>query len=112
MDGKWHRVSESYGRDDALDSVGRGAAWAFLWCEGAVSRSTDNPSDERALAYARSDLIEPAERLRLFAKAQKKHRARTVVMAERWEDETGRPFVVFYEGGPYTLPDRSEPDRR
>lgn len=108
MESTWRRTSESYGRDDALGSVARGADWVFLWCVGPVSRSPD----EHALAYAKSYLIEPAERVRLYAKAQKKHRFKTVVMAERWDDETGRPLVVFYEGGPSTLPDRSEPDRR
>ncbi|GEK22714.1 hypothetical protein CXY01_32340 [Cellulomonas xylanilytica] len=89
-----------------------GATWVFLWCDGRASRSTDEPLDEGALAYARSHVIEPAERVRLLAKAQKKHRSRTVVMAERWEDDLGRRLVVFYEGGPYLLEDRAEPDRR
>lgn len=30
-------------------------------------------------------------------------------MAERWENEAGAPLVVFYESGPYLLPDREQP---
>jgi len=111
MQGQWHRTSAAYGRDAALNEAGAGSAWGFLWCEGKVSRSTDEPQDSDAVDYARTHLIEPAERERLFAKARRKGRTKTVVMAERWEDDRGRPLIVFYETGPYLLPDRPEPDR-
>ena len=82
-----------------------------MWCGGEVARSTDRPIDTAAIQYVREHLIEPATRERLFAKAKRTGRTKTVVMAERWEDGDGQPLVVFDETGPCLLPERDEPDR-
>lgn len=111
MEAPWRRTHEAYGREDALNAVRDGTAWVVHWCGGKVSRSTDSPRDDAGLRYAGAHLIEPAERERLFAKAQRKGHTKTVIMAERWESSEGKGLIVFYETGPYLLPDRPEPDR-
>ncbi|KRE42445.1 hypothetical protein [Knoellia sp. Soil729] len=67
--------------------------------------------DQHGVAYVRRHLIEPAERERLFKKAQRKGRTKTVVMAERWESDDRRAMILFYEDGPYLLPDRDDPTK-
>lgn len=81
----------------------------ILWCDGELSRSTDDPPDHAGVSYVRGHLVEPAERERLSRKAQRKGRTSTVVMAERWERPDEGPLIVFYESGPYLLPDRDDP---
>jgi hypothetical protein len=67
--------------------------------------------DRNGVAYVRRHLIEPAERVRLFKKVQRKGRTKTVVMAERWESADRDALIVFYETGPYLLPERDDPTR-
>lgn len=109
MTKRWIRTHNALGVRAALDAVEGGDRWAILWCEGAVSRSDDSPVDEDGLAYVRKHLIEPAKRERMLAKAERTGRTKTVVMAERWEEAEGSPLVLFYEDGPYLLPEREEP---
>ena len=109
MNSRWTRTHEAFGARAALDAVDHGTPWAVLWCAGSVSRSEETRSAARALARVRASLIEPAERERLFEKAQRKGRTKTVIMAERWEEAEGSPLVLFYEDGPYLLPEREEP---
>lgn len=111
MSGQWIRTHEAFGAQDALAAVDRGTPWAILWCGGGVSRSTDSRADGDGVAYVRRHLIEPAERERLFRKAQRKGRMKTVVMAERWESTDRGALIVFYETGPYLLPERDDPTR-
>lgn len=94
---------------DAWSAVDAGAAWAIVWCEGGISRSTDSSSKESDLQYVRRHLIEPDKRRRLFEKARRKGHTKTVIMAERWENTQSGPLVLFYESGPYLLPERSDP---
>lgn len=68
--------------------------------------------DQHGIAYVRRHLFDPVERERLFKKAQRKGRTKTVVMAERWESADHRAMILFYEDGPYLLPDRDAPTRR
>jgi len=113
VNSRWTRTHEAFGARAALDAVDHGTPWAVLWCAGSVSRSEETRSAARALARVRASLIEPAERERLFEKAQRKGRTKTVIMAERWEDQDRKPLILFYETGPYLLPDRDEPvDKR
>jgi hypothetical protein len=110
MEGRWRRTHDATSREEALSAVEAGAEWIFLWCGGREpSRSGENGDD--ALLYAKGHLVDPDERQRLFAEGERKRRMPTVVMAERWESVDGSPLVLFYEDGPYLLPDRSEPDR-
>ncbi|QHT54861.1 hypothetical protein GXP71_01265 [Cellulomonas sp. H30R-01] len=109
MSARWVRTHEAFGARDALGAVDRGMPWVILWCEGGLSRSTDDPPDHAGVSYVRGHLVEPAERERLFRKAQRKGRTSTVVMAERWESPDEGPLIVFYESGPYLLPDRDDP---
>jgi hypothetical protein len=67
--------------------------------------------DQDGVAYVRRHLIEPAERERLFKKAQRKGRTKTVVMAERWVSADRGALIVFYETGPYLLPERDDPTK-
>lgn len=111
MSAQWTRTHEAVGAQEAIGAVDHGTPWAFLWCGGGVSRSSDSPVDQNAVAYVRRHLIEPAERERLFKKAQRKGRTKTVVMAERWESADLGALIVFYETGPYLLPERDDPTR-
>ena len=111
MSAQWIRTHEAYGAKEALADVEQGAAWAIVWCGGGVSRSSDKQVDDQGLRYVQSHLIEPAERERLFQKAQRKRRTKTVVMAERWESTGQGLLILFYEAGPYLLPDRDDPVR-
>ena len=95
-----------------MSAVEHGTPWAILWCGGGVSRSSDAHPDQDGLAYVRRYLVEPAERERLFNKARRKGRTKTVVMAERWESADEGPLILFYENGPYLLPERDSPTRR
>lgn len=109
MPTKWTRTDAAYGAQEALDAVDDGTPWAIVWCGGGVSRSSDTPVDEDGKAYVRRHLVEPAQRERLFAKSQRRRATKTVVMAERWEHPQRGPLILFYEGGPYLLPDRDDP---
>lgn len=111
MSAQWTRTHDAVGAQEAISAVDRGTPWAILWCGGGVSRSSDTPVDRNGVAYVRRHLIEPAERERLFKKAQRKGRTKTVVMAERWESADRDALIVFYETGPYLLPERDDPTR-
>jgi len=111
MEGAWRRTHDAITRAEAFAAVASGADWVFLWCGGGKpSRSSEG--DDEALRYAEAHLVDPDERQRLFDKGQRKRRMPTVVMAERWEAVDGTPLVLFYEDGPYLLPDRVQPERR
>lgn len=112
MSASWTRTHQAFGAADALSAIDQGTPWAILWCGGGVSRSTDAPLDDEGVAHVRRTLIEPAERERLFAKSRRKLRTQTVVMAERWESPDQGALIVFYESGPYLLPERDDPIRR
>lgn len=112
MSAQWTRTHEALGVQEALGAVDSGAPWAILWCAGGTSRSSDAPVNQHGVTYVRRNLIEPAERERLFKKAQRKGRTKTVVMAERWESFDHRTMILFYEDGPYLLPDRDDPTSR
>lgn len=85
--------------------------WALLWCDRKPTRSSDKKAVPEALGYARRKMIGPTERVRLLQKGQRKGKVPTVVMAERWQNERGKPLIVFYEAGPYLLADRCNPFR-
>ncbi len=108
---EWRRTDEAVAVDDAIRAIDSGAAWAVLWCGGEVSRSTDSPVDDEAVSYARAHVIEPARRKRLQETARRKGRTKTVVMAERWQNDRDHPMIVFYEAGPHLLPERDDPFR-
>ena len=112
MPAQWTRTHDALGVQEALGAVDSGTSWAILWCGGGTSRSGDSPQDQHGVAYVRRHLIDPAERERLFKKAQRTGRTRTVVMAERWESVDHSAMILFYEGGPYLLPDGDDPIRR
>jgi hypothetical protein len=105
----WRRTSSALGVQDALKAIQDGTAWAILWCRGDISRSSDGRRSEDDLVYVQLHMIEPSKRERLFEKAKRTGRTKTVVMAESWESEDLGALVLFYESGPYLLPDRSDP---
>lgn len=109
----WRRVADATEPDAAFAAVEAGAEWVFFWCGGGMTRSSAaEPEVRRALACARAEAVGPVERKRLAAKAARKGRSRTVVLAESWVNDASTRMIVFYEGGPYVLPDRAQPDRR
>ncbi len=108
----WRRVADAIEPDEAFAVVDAGAEWVFFWCGGGTTRSSGpEPEARRALACARAEAVGPVERKRLAAKAARKGRSTTVVLAESWVYDAGKRLIVFYEGGPYILPDRAMPDR-
>jgi len=108
---RWTRTHDAYGARQALRDIDQGTPWAIVCCGGSVSRSSDSPVNTDGVAYLRRHLIEPAKREQLFAEAMRRGETKTVVMAERWEDPQSCPLILFYEGGPYLLPERDDPTR-
>jgi len=107
MGAQWSRTHEAYGVRDALADVASGIPWAIRWCGGQVSRSSDTDVDSEGLEHVKHKLVEPAKQERLRRKSNR--RSKTVIMAERWVHDVDGPFVLFYESGPYLLPDRETP---
>ncbi len=108
----WRRVADAVEPDEAFAVVDAGAEWVFFWCGGGRTRSSGPESEvRRALACVRAEAVGPVERKRLAARAARKGRCTTVVLAESWVNGASKRMIVFYEGGPYVLPDRALPDR-
>ena len=112
MTSRWIRTQEAVASSEAIAEIDRGTPWNILWCEGGVSRSSAVPLDTDGIDYARRHLIDPSKRERLFRKARRKGRTKSVVLAERWEHADTGPLILFYASGPYLLPPRDEPTAR
>lgn len=96
----WTRQPQLLTPDDALSRVSRGSPWVVHWC-GAPSASSADDNATRHLAQVREyrRFVGPAEQERMVAKAERKGRTRTVMLAELWLSATGSEVVVFIEGG-------------
>lgn len=107
----WRRTSDCLNPDEAFALVEGGASWYFHWCAGSRTKPGDATS-EQAMTEARLHCVSVQERDRLAAKAERKGRSKTVVMAERWEHPAEGTLVVFLQDGPHAWPDRDDPRHR
>ena len=106
----WMRQPDFLTPDDALRRVANGSPWVVHWC-GAPSASSADDSAARHLAMVREyrRFVGPAERERMVAKAERKGRTHTVLLAERWVSARGTEVIVFVEGGPEPWGWRQDP---
>ena len=80
------------------------------WCGGPSASSADD-SAARHLADVREHrhFVGPEEQQRLIAKAERKGRTHTVLLAELWLSARGTEVVLFAEGSPRPLTERGDP---
>lgn len=109
-EGPWTRHDEVLTPGHALALIGDGTPWVVHWCGGRpCSSDDDDAAAQLADVHAYRHFIGPAEQQRLAAKAERKGRTRTVLMAELWTSARGTQVVVFVEGGPRPWGRRLDP---
>lgn len=110
----WVREAALLDPMQAMRLVGAGTPWVLHWCVGGSTRCDASDAD-RTLSWLRDHarLIDERENERLIAKALRKHKSPTVVLAEHWVSSTtdGQELIVFIETGPGAAPSRTDPYR-
>jgi len=96
----WRRVDEFVEPPQALELVRSGVPWLVEWCGERLEWATEQTAG-RLLEQVRGELLSKARAQRL----RRRRSVPTVIMAEEWQDEHGRPLLVFYETGPYPRAD-------
>jgi hypothetical protein len=91
----WRQVDEFVEPPRALELVRSGAPWLVEWCGGRLEWATEQTAGG-LLEQVRGELIGKAKAQRL----RRRRSVPTVMVAEEWQDEHGRPLVVFHEGPP------------
>jgi hypothetical protein len=106
----WTRHLQLLTPDEALRRVSRGSPWVVHWCGGPSASSADDDAT-RHLAMVREyrRFVGPAEQERLVAKAERKGRTQTVLLAELWLSARGTEVVLFAVGGPWPWTERRDP---
>ncbi|MCB2176690.1 MAG: hypothetical protein KQH57_12830 [Actinomycetales bacterium] len=106
----WTRHPRLLAPDDALARVAHGTPWVVHWCGGPSASSADDGAAQQ-LAKVRDygRFVGPTEQERLVAKAEKRRRTHTVLLAESWVSARGTEVIMFAEGGPRPWAGRCDP---
>jgi hypothetical protein len=90
----WRRTAEWLDPAEVNALLAAGASWLIQWC----GQRGFTWSDEAELTAAEvcTKLLNRKRARRLLGKRT----TRTVIVAERWQDESGRDLVVFFESSP------------
>lgn len=110
----WVREAALLDPIQAMRLIGSGTPWVLHWCAGGSTRSDASDAD-RTFSWLREHarLIDDRENERLLAKALRKHKSPTIVIAEHWVSSTtvGQELIVFIETGPGAATSRTDPYR-